>query len=677
MSETTITLDPKFEKNLTALAPVNKLLTKQLLTLATHTRYEIFQGKDPIDINYLDTQHNCFMYNVPLQDIEQFLQQEEKNKLPFRYFFGMGTGIVLHALLQAPHMKRIAIIEPSLELIYIALHLLDFSTYLEEKKLHLEYAENLDFSKAYAILDHHEGLTYARHFKLETFSSYYENTFMEDYTKINKLMSDAFADLIASHGNCAIDSLMGLSHHVKNLPQMIRGPKFTSLNSKTNTKTAIVVSTGPSLSKQLPLLKKIQDYVTIVCVDASFPILEKNGIKADFVAVLERIPETAKFFTCNTPEFQEGVNFVFVSVVHQDIINAIKKGTVILQMRPHAYTKHFKLDQFGYIGTGMSAANLAHELCYYISAENIILIGQDLAFGEDNTSHAEGHVYGEDEEKVEGHEHFVEKYGGGGTIRTTYYWILFRNYLERAIAKAKELGITPTYNATEGGARIPGAIEISFQKAIDTLIDTSVKKQPIVVPNTPEEEQKIYEDQFIAVLNDWIADSVKRQEETEEVFLAVQELSERIIEAKENNHLETIKLTELLPYLDKIDAIKSYFADQTFSDRYIEVVQTYILSMELLLVDIPMREAKTEEENLAKVVDWIMKHRYWLFSLAGGLQAVRDTILQAADTWDASLRQRLIVPVKKEFPVDEEKVKMLEKKAQKENEILGMKVIMK
>ena len=70
-------------------------------------------------------------------------------------------------------------------------------------------------------------------------------------------------------------------------------------------KTAIVVSTGPSLTKQIPLLKKIKDHVTIISVDASFPILEKHGIKPDFATVLERVPETANFFKNNDKEFQD------------------------------------------------------------------------------------------------------------------------------------------------------------------------------------------------------------------------------------------------------------------------------------------------------------------------------------------------------------------------------------
>lgn len=643
MDNESLSISPKFEKNLISLLQVNPALAAQLFDLTKQTRYEILQGKDPIDINLLDKQTKELMYQSPLQNVESLLNTHLKNKLPFRYFFGMGTGILIQALLEQETIKRIVVIEPSLEILYIAFHLLDFSNHLINKKLIIEGYDDFSLATATILLNHHEGKLYARHFCLDTVSSYYEIVFMEAYNRVSTIITDAFYALIAGHGNCAIDSLMGISHHIKNLPLMVKNPKITQIKGKANADVAIVVSTGPSLSKQLPLLKKIQNHVTIICVDASFPILEKYGIKPDFVTVLERIPETAKFFKDNEKSFQDGVNFVLVSITHQDIIQAIRGGTKILQMRPHVFNKQFQLDEFGYLGIGMSAANLAHELGYLIGAKRIILIGQDLAFGEDNTSHAEGHLYGEDEEKVQGHEHFIEKYGGNGKIRTTYYWILFKNYFERTIAIAKGGALAPTINCTEGGARIPGSIEMPFSQAIEMHVEISKQKKSIVFEYPTKEEIQKYTEQYLQVINEIIKDSIIKQKLTEETFLEIQTICEKLVEATKSDTLNTITLEELIPYLDKIEAIKVFFHDDAFCAKYLEVVQTYIFSMELEMASIPLKEASTKEEHIEKVVEWIMKHRYWLFSLAGGIQAIRDTILQAADTWeDKTLRECLI-----------------------------------
>ncbi len=82
-----------------------------------------------------------------------------------------------------------------------------------------------------------------------------------------------------------------------NLPEVIKSPSLVDfVNALKNRDTAIIVSTVPSLNKQLPLLKEIAPYATLFCIDASFPILARAGIKPDIVLSLERVDLTAKFY---------------------------------------------------------------------------------------------------------------------------------------------------------------------------------------------------------------------------------------------------------------------------------------------------------------------------------------------------------------------------------------------
>ncbi|WP_024955481.1 motility associated factor glycosyltransferase family protein [Sulfurospirillum arcachonense] len=676
MEKETLKLDPKFEKNLQALFKVNAPLATLLFELTTHKKYEVFQGKDPLDINILDTSTNSFFYVAPKENVLSYVKENvDKETLPFRYFLGFGNGIVINALLKSPQLKRILVIEPDIEILYIVLHLFDMAEYIINGKIVIELLKNLDYTRAVFYLSHSEGKIYAKLFEIETNTPYYNEHYLDEIKQASKIMADAFYSVIIGHGNSAIDSLMGVEHHIQNLPLMIKNTKIRDFVGKKFCNTAIVVSTGPSLSKQIPLLKKIQNYVTIFCVDASFPILEKHGIKPDFVTILERIPETAKFFETNTKEFQSDVNFIIVSIAHKKVIDAIKHGNKVIQMRPHGYTQYFELDDFGYVGVGMSAANLAHEFAIALKIPNIILIGQDLAFGEDNTSHAEGHLYGENEENIHGHEIYVEKYGGNGKIRTTEYWVLFKNYFERAIIDSKSYATT--INCTEGGARIPQTVELSFKDAIEKVIDTKVIKEPIFTPPTSLDEQKLLTEQFIEKINFWIKDSVERQEKIEEVFMIVQNKSEDFHDKLKKDKLNLLSKDSLIPIIEEIDSIKEYFEDKQFSELYVDSIQTYILHLELDLVLTQIRKTSTEEELVVKMVDWIMQHRYWLFSLAGGIQAVRDTIIQATLTWDKNLQSKLIIPNKKEIPIDKKKFNELKAIVEKEQEKLNTEIIVK
>ncbi|MCR2096045.1 6-hydroxymethylpterin diphosphokinase MptE-like protein, partial [Campylobacter upsaliensis] len=75
-------------------------------------------------------------------------------------------------------------------------------------------------------------------------------------------------------------------------------------------KNAIIVSTGPSLMKQLPLLKEYREKALIFCADSAYPILAKHNIKPDFVCMVERSDFTAEFFNHDFGDFDEGVCFI-------------------------------------------------------------------------------------------------------------------------------------------------------------------------------------------------------------------------------------------------------------------------------------------------------------------------------------------------------------------------------
>lgn len=658
MSETTTPIHPVFEKNLQALFSVNPRLGGKLFQIQTNTRFEVFQGKDLADINILDIELQSFLYAHPISDT--LLKAEalrEGSRLPYRYFYGIGTGVVIQMLLSDEWLESLTVIEPNLELLYIVTHLFDFSEVLRSRKLILEHSDDFDFVKASYLISNSNAQLFAKLFKLEFVSNYYEHLYLPDILQINKILIKAFETTIIGYGNSAEDTLMGIEHHIRNLPAMVEGPQLDSLLTQKYPKTAIVVSTGPSLTKQIPLLKKIKDYVTIICVDASFPILERHGIKPDFVTVLERIPETANFFKNNAQEFQEGVNFICVSISHQDVLNAIRGGTKILQMRPHSYTHFFELHPYGYLGIGMSAANLAHELAIALKFEQVILIGQDLAFGRDNTSHASDHFFGVNEEKVEGHDFYVEAYGGDGEIRTTMYWNMFKSYFERAINMSKSL--IQTINATEGGARIPGATELSFADAIEKYVDFSIPKSPISIPNTPKEASDQYKQQIVEKINLWLQDTINRQEVIEEAFMSVQEASESFVKLLEENRLEEIKIETLIPLMDKIDTIKGYLGEPIFKQLYYDILQSMLLHFELDFVKIEVMPVEDEDDKKAKMVSWLLAHRYWLFTFAGGIDAEREIILRAIETWPEELKKQIIVPTKKEIVRDEEKYQTL------------------
>lgn len=612
-----------FQKNLEAILEKNALLAAKVLSISENKKYEVFQGSDPVDINIIDKERNIPLYSSAVEDtVAKFHEIEDKNTLnPYLYFFGIGNGILMKMILGNEKHKRVVVIEPEIELLYIALNFADFSSEIRENRFQIFLAEDFSFPVAEMMISFNDARIYSKVYTLDLTLPYY-SVFQEDVLKVNNDIIKAINHIIIGHGNDAIDSLIGVEHHTKNLPTMLKNPKFKELIKHKNAETCVIVSAGPSLNKQLELLKEVQDSVTIMCVDSTLPIVTSNGIKPDIVCSMERDELTAKFFEKTPEEKQEGVIFLSASLQHETLLRAIKKGTRILAMRPFKYSKYFELEDYGYVCYGMSAANMAHELAIFMGYKNCILIGQDLAYSKDGKqSHTKGHILGEDFEfKHTFDEVYLDAYGGEGKVRSHVIWKMFLNFFEKNIFDIKDR--MKTINATEGGARIGGAIEMPFKEVCERVIDRNHKKSQIEVPYPTKEEYEKALAHANRKIDDMLEVGQRVKDKVEGVFLDVAKACEELENLNDNNKLEHINFEKLSKLVDDIDEVKAIFEeDIEFINIFFYAIQSYIIHQELELAKVQISNPKDDMGKKSKMIDWIMKHKYWLFSLAGGIDA--------------------------------------------------------
>jgi len=620
-----------FEKNIKALLEKNKSLAEKILSLKPENinAFEVVQqGEDVINLNIIDKKRGYpVCLTSPLKEIEKKQQntKEKYERYPVLFYYGLGNGIFHKLLFANNSLKKLIVFEPNVEIIYIAFHIVDFSIEILNEKIKIYLPQEMTFAKALTLFQDKDIQLFAKTYELQIHTEYYEKFFSQNIIELNKLLIRAIKQTVINFGNDTIDTLIGIEHHIKNLPEMLTNPAFKQLENKKNSDIAIIVSTGPSLAKQLPLLKKIQDYVTIISVDASLPILAKHNIKPDFVTSLERVELTSKFFINTPKEFQKDIIMIHASLQHEKVLKN-SHGKKVLVMRPFRYTRYYRLHNYGYLGSGMSAANMAYELAVKMKYKNIVLIGQDLAYSEDGLSHARGHVLGENEVKYQESDEYVVKYGGNGTIRTTKVWNMFRNFFEKDIELAKKSNIS-TYNCTEGGARINGAIEMSFNDFITQYVKNSPKKT-IKLRKPPKKSieknlQKAYEKTL-----QMIEYGEKVKSKIEKTFLQV---------AKECDKLENMSAEEklaqdfnkLINLTKKIDKIKDLIETKKFSMMYGETIQSYLVNKELDLAKIMVRPSNTDNEKKEKIIEWLIAHKEWLFMLAGSINAQIITIKRA------------------------------------------------
>ncbi|EAK3841300.1 motility associated factor glycosyltransferase family protein, partial [Campylobacter coli] len=527
--------------------------------------------------------------------------------------------------------QHIVVFEKDIEIIWIMFHILDFSSELQSARLMVLENDKLQAQDYTELCSSKPFFQFSRIYFLELMSHYYER-FHEDILGLNKKLAENFKNSIVSYGNDPLDALQGIEQFVYNLPQMITHPSYTKLLSKRKnlSDTAIIVSTGPSLTKQLPLLKKYASKATIFCADSSYPILAKHGIKPDYVCMLERTEITAEFFNHDFGEFDKDIVFVCAGVVHPKTIEYLKNKTFIITQKVLAFPYYINLKNFCYAAVGFSVAHTLSYLATHLSHKNIIFIGQDLAYAENGNSHPDDYQNSANYES-QMYEHILTiAYGGNGKVETHSIWLLFKNWFENEmIPNTRKMGIT-TYNCTEGGARIEGTIEKPFLWACENLLDKDLNKpfeklEPLSLNKQNEFLLKAYYKvyQSIKHCRDFSKILSNDFENIQSVYLSLNEKEEDI-------NLAIKKIDE---FKNKLENIKQ------MQDLY-EILGPLLTQFELNLAKIYVLNPKTKEDAFNKSILWIKEHLEFMELVYGHIKAQENALIKNILPLEEKLKER-------------------------------------
>ena len=632
--------NPIFQKNLQALFQQDEILAARLWGMEEMADYDVFVGKDPIDINIINNKTLKYVYENPVKDVQNILEsvENEYKRYPIMYFYGLGNGILYKALLKNETHQKIIVVEPEIEIIYAVLNLIDLSDELSSERLTLFYSEFANYTQFYYLACNSKFTAYAKIYNLQIHSPFYDQ-FSDDYAEINQSFAKAISQMVAGHGNSIDDNLIGVRNNIENLTAMLTNYSYVDLIKKRYKlmDTAVIVSTGPSLDKQLETLKKFAPYVTVISLDASLPILMKHGIKPDYVTSIERVEATSSFFKKRDKKIDKDVYFIIASLTHKKTIKNILPRRLVLTMRPQQNETSFGLKGYGYLGIGHSTANQAYQLAYVLKHKNIVLIGQDLAFAPDGKSHATGHAFAQADEYL-----YVKAYGGEGEVRTTYVWDKFRNQFEADIEQSSKKDVT-TYNCTQGGARIEGSIEKPFLETMQELCKDKKQKN---LPNiAPIKEKRTNKDMLKAykVLVKKLSFENEAKRIIEETFLEVVPKIDEISKLRDEGKLSEKHFHKLVKISNRIDKAKDAISKPKFKPFIENIVAISVYFQELELAKISVAPSDTTMQKVNKLAEWVEIHKYWLFSVAGGLNAEIETIKKASRNLVRELKKRGLI----------------------------------
>ncbi len=294
-----------------------------------------------------------------------------------------GFGMGYHVAELARRMKHTGVIivyEPDAALLRAVLERVDHSAWIRQTNLLLitEASNESDLSE---ILQPIETMLAMGVATLEHPPS--ATRLGEDATRFLGLLARVMQSVQTTVATTMVQTQTTLRNLAQNLDHYTLGAGIEELKGVCAGRAAIVVSAGPSLRRNMHLLRdpKVRERIVIIAVQTVLKPLLRAGIKPHFVCALDYHEISARFYEGLSAQDVEGVTLVVEPKVNPAVTSAFP-GVV-------RCTGDTWLDEIigkdlsrpmGIVRQGATVAHLCYELARWLGCDPAILIGQDLGF---------------------------------------------------------------------------------------------------------------------------------------------------------------------------------------------------------------------------------------------------------------------------------------------------------
>ncbi len=467
------------EKNIQALlSGVNEPLGNKLLNFIqnkTCSRFSIDEN-----LNIYDKTHNVFMYENLEEELNFFYQSilEKTLRYPFICIYGIGNALLIKNL--SKHYKHLFVFESEIELFILALSTIDLSEELCSGKIYLVDIQEKKINLQLRILfDQNDMFLWLNVYEMFINHKFYEKYYYEEILNADKIIHENINLVIRNLDPDSKISLSCYENFYKNIPLMLKNIPFKRIidERKGIFESCIVVCAGPSLQKQIPLLKKYQENFVIFCVDGAYPLLVKHDITPDYVLNLDFEEYPLEFFKEVNPENK--TLFILAASTHPSVVDYLYKKQIPLSiaLSDNLPYQNLHINDFGYLEFGTHVGHACYTLAIALKFKNIIIIGQDLSFDKQGNSHFDSFDLGSDIDTTLNIPTLKTiAYGGLGEVLTHLAWDDYRKKLQDLFARNSQINF---FNATEGGARIEFTRELDFKSCCKKYMNLNKKLKSI------------------------------------------------------------------------------------------------------------------------------------------------------------------------------------------------------
>lgn len=315
---------------------------------------------------------------------------------------------------------------------------------------------------------------------------------------------------------------------------------FGSLIDNLNTDVpAIIVASGPSLAKNMHLLKEAKGKSVIIAADSAVSALLANDIFPDFYISVDPHKEAKSFEddkVKNIPAIVELTSSMHAIKDEQEHFFVFNRGNSYLE----EFINREDIDMH-IIGVGGSVANTCFDATIVMGFKTVIFVGLDLAYT-GNKTHVENTArYGMaiDESTA---EYVTDIYGE--QVKSSGEFNIYRALIENEIEQNPQMTVI---DATEGGALVHGTQIMTFAEAIEKYCRANFSAADAVRKSCDlfSDEQKI---DLIAYIDEIPS---KIRELSADLKMSLANYDEMYLMAKRRN-LNKGRLTKILSDNDRL-----------------------------------------------------------------------------------------------------------------------------
>jgi hypothetical protein len=415
----------------------------------------------------------------PLKESQRLIEGLELKEGDLIIILGFGLGYhVLELLAKGCKGATLLVVEADPGIFRTAMETLDLGPILRREEIVV--AVGLDQDGMIEVLNSKINLLRAGDVKIIEHPPSMR-TYPEYYRWAKELIKDYIDITLTNLASLDRHGWMWYENALANLTEIAENEGVSKLFGAFPGVPAVVVSAGPSLDKNVECLRGFENSVIIIVVDTALKILQRRGLRPHLVVSVDGLLDNYRHFQGAKTQ---GLCLVAEPMTYPDILKSFQGHKLIASIGgPIVEWVEGLVGKKGELKAGGSVSTIAFQLARRMGCDPLILVGQDLSFP-GMKFYAQGtyrdDLWGEAANRfhtlemshrslIQADSVFMVPRSGGGEVPThsniTGYLRWFKYELGKT--KGKGLKLVPTViNATEGGAAIQGAIDMSLSEAL-------------------------------------------------------------------------------------------------------------------------------------------------------------------------------------------------------------------